>query len=315
MAIQGESRRRTLAEASRSAASGAISGAAVSAVLQPLDVLRTRLQTDATSGTHQSISSTAHSIWREGGGVRNLWRGSSATVVRVGMGGAIHFFSLQLMREASGASEPPGGPPGGRGGPSPGGGTSAAWLRDAGMGGASRSIAVLLMCPVTTVKTRMEASGEAGARYVYRSVPHALSVIARTEGMLSLWRGLLPNLAANAPFSAIHYMCYKQVQAVAALHLPSHTATSFVSGAVASIVATLATQPLDVLRTRAMLRLSAPAAGSSRFTLLAGIGPRLAKRAMQTTLVWTFYEEIFSRWKRAADVPPARPLYASSRKN
>jgi hypothetical protein len=303
MATPAASRKRTLAEAGRSAASGAVSGAAVSVVLQPLDVLRTRLQTDATSGTYRSIHDTAHGIWREGGGFSNLWRGSSATVVRVGMGAAIHFFSLQLMREASGASGLRSG--GGRGGPSTGGATSAAWLRDAGMGGASRSIAVLLMCPVTTVKTRMEASGEAGARYVYSSVPHALSVITHTEGVGALWRGLLPNLAANAPFSAIHYMCYKQVQALAAPHLPSPVATSFVSGAVASVLATLATQPLDVLRTRAMLRLATPAAGAPTFSLLAGLGPRLVKRAMQTTLVWTFYEEIFSRWKRAADT--ARP--------
>jgi solute carrier family 25 protein 38 len=300
MLTPAESRKRTLAEAGRSAASGAVSGATVSAVLQPLDVLRTRLQTDATAGKHRSISNTVNGIWREGGGVANLWRGSSATVLRVGMGGAIHFFSLQLMREASGTSGTRSGG-GGRAGPSGSGNTSSAWLRDAGMGGASRSIAVLLMCPVTTIKTRMEASGETGARYAYRSVPHALSSIARTEGVLSLWRGLLPNLAANAPFSAIHYMCYKQIQVAASPHLPSPTATSFVSGAAASVVATLATQPLDVLRTRAMLRLATPAAGASRFSLLAGIGPRLAKRAMQTTLVWTAYEEIFARWKRVAD--------------
>ena len=247
-----------------------------------------------------SVYQTAASIVAEGGGPFSLWRGWSASVLRVGMGAAIHFFTLELMREAAGTG-------GVRRVQSPArANDGAGWLTDAAMGGGARSIAVVLMCPVTTVKTRMEASGEAGSRYVYRNVPQALAAIARTEGILSLWRGLTPNLAANAPFSAIHYMCYRKIQAAATPYLSSPTATSFLAGALASTVATLITQPLDVLRTRAMLRIGPPAGGGSSLALFAGIGPRLAKRAIQTTLVWTFYEEIYSRWQRLAHrTPPA----------
>jgi len=288
-----------LADAARSAAAGAVSGSTVAVVLQPFDVLRTRLQTDATAGSSRPVSQTLRAIANEGGGISNLWRGSSATLVRVGAGAGVHFFTLQLMREAYGSSSARGSSTApkadqGRGGP-------GTWLRDAGMGGASRSVAVLLLCPVTTVKTRMEASGAAGAKYAYRSVPHALTTIAQAEGISALWRGLLPALAANAPFSAIHYMCYRQIQAAAAPYMPSQTAANFFSGAVASLVATVSTQPFDVIRTRAMLRMAGPEAGASRFTLLAGIGPRLAKRCMQTSLLWTFYEELYSRWKRPSD--------------
>ena len=85
-----------------SAASGAASGVVVSACLQPLDVLRTRLQTDATSGLSQSWWRTMGSIAREGAGASNLWRGTSATVLRVGGGAAVHFYALQTLRAADG---------------------------------------------------------------------------------------------------------------------------------------------------------------------------------------------------------------------
>lgn len=31
--------------------------------------------------------------------------------------------------------------------------------------------------------------------------------------------------------------------------------------------------------------------------MLAGIGPRLAKRSLQTALLWTLYEELWGRYK------------------
>ena len=53
------------------------------------------------------------------------------------------------------------------------------------------------------------------------------------------------------------------------------------------------------MRTRAMLQLVAPtfrgelaALGSG---LMAGMGPRLAKRTLQTATIWTIYEELAPR--------------------
>jgi len=73
----------------------------------------------------------------------------------------------------------------------------------------------------------------------------------------ALWRGVLPALGANAPFSAVHYACYSRLQAEIARRRPasspSSPATNFAAGGVASALATLATQPFDVLRTRGSL--------------------------------------------------------------
>ncbi len=89
-------------------------------------------------------------------------------------------------------------------------------------------MAAVLLCPVTVVKTRMEyvaetpppaaapgAGAASGARAAgaaagaaaassaprYRDVGHALSSILRAEGVGGLFRGVVPTVLANAPYS------------------------------------------------------------------------------------------------------------------
>ena len=196
-------------------------------------------------------------------------------------------------------------------------------------------------------------------------MPHALSTIVRTEGARALFQGLVPALLTNVPFSTIHYALYRQFQSMLLERMGEGTALNFGSGACASVLATLLTQPFDVMRTRAMLNLpmfgmtggkrararrgessrvrlarrrgqgeggvscravaSSPLSvaavvcrcrclslpcrtrGGLAFTylpsvvagLLAGMGPRLAKRSLQTAALWTLYEELWAMWKKA----------------
>ena len=100
----------------------------------------------------------------------NLWRGTSATVLRVGGGAAVHFYVLESLRARE--DEVPWSKP----------------VRNTLFGGVSRGAAVVLLCPITTVKTRMEASGAAAATYAYRSVPHGLVSVVRAEFLQCLVR-------------------------------------------------------------------------------------------------------------------------------
>ena len=73
------------------------------------------------------------------------------------------------------------------------------------------------------------------------------------------------------------------------------------AGAVASVLATVATQPFDALRARTMLNLGA-SFGAVRAGgvagLFAGFLPRLAKRPLQTTLIWAVFEDLDQRLRR-----------------
>jgi len=65
----------------RSSDTGALSGFTSAVLLQPLDVLKTRVQQDSQGRASTSISGVARAIWaREG--VTGLWRGTVPTLLR-----------------------------------------------------------------------------------------------------------------------------------------------------------------------------------------------------------------------------------------
>lgn len=62
------------------------------------------------------------------------------------------------------------------------------------MGGVSAMFATLFTNPIEVVKTRLQMQGELTAKghhtVFYKSVPHGLFVIAKTEGFVALQSGL-----------------------------------------------------------------------------------------------------------------------------
>ncbi|DBA86103.1 TPA: hypothetical protein ACH3X1_005622 [Trebouxia sp. C0004] len=221
--------------------SGSFSGAVVSVCVQPLDVVRTRLQADAAKGISRSTTGAFRVLIKEQG-VRGLWRGTSPTVARLAIGVGVHFLALEFIKDAiynfgsknAGHSH---------------GHLSAAQAFCSG--GLSRGVAAAVTCPVTVVKTRMEYVGTSGVQY--RGTVHALRTIAVSEGAAGLMRGFWPTLLSNAPFSALYYMLYSDLRRRFQKEGRSSTGVNFVSGTVAAIAATLATQPADVIRTRMQL--------------------------------------------------------------
>lgn len=288
-----------------SVVSGALSGALVSACVQPLDVLRTRMQADSAAGALKSTTETAVSIVK-GGGVRALWQGTQPTVFRLGLGAGLHFFFLETIKPLFEKHSSNG----------------QATMTAAGAaltGGLSRAMAAVVSCPITVVKTRMEYVASSGSTAVhrYQGTFQALKSIAQSEGLAGLYRGLGPTVLSNAPFSALYYTFYTRLQAKLSPDRKPSTAINFVSGTIAAVAATLITQPADVVRTRVQLGLSSKtvstlsggaSTSNSMFTVLgnisrnegmtglfAGAAPRILKRTLQTALVWTLYEELMPR--------------------
>lgn len=59
----------------------------------------------------------------------------------------------------------------------------------------------------------MQMKGAMGDRFPYKSTPHALVTIVRTEGVRGLYKGMLPNLLKVAPLVAIAFVTYEFVKA------------------------------------------------------------------------------------------------------
>ena len=92
-------------------------------------------------------------------------------------------------------------------------------------------------------------------------------------GFRALFRGLGPLLWRDLPFSAIYWLCLEQLRELQPIHPSSSTPSSpalairnFGHGAVAGIVASIATAPADVVKTRYQARTAA--AGFAAVTTL-----------------------------------------------
>jgi len=224
---------------------GATSGLVTAAVLQPFDVVRTRVQ-----GEESSLRASWKSVVDKDG-VKGLWmRGLAPTLLRAAIGPGV-FFSIVSSMHAN-----------------------AAWREALGsssefvVGAVARSIASVIVAPLTLIKARQEW-GLADA------APRSLR---------GAFVGLAPTLARDVPFSGIHlyfYMALKPADGSAAVN----AAANFAAGC----VATLVTHPFDVIRTRQQI--NGPRITRAR-ELLSGFSLRMVKRPLTTAVAWIIYEAL-----------------------
>lgn len=81
-----------------SVVSGSMSGAIVSSCVQPLDVIRTKMQADSAHGVTRSTAQTIALIAKDGGGLMTFWRGTQPTVIRLAIGAGLHFTLLETIK-------------------------------------------------------------------------------------------------------------------------------------------------------------------------------------------------------------------------
>ncbi|XP_047731920.1 mitochondrial glycine transporter isoform X5 [Prionailurus viverrinus] len=170
---------------------GSISGTCSTLLFQPLDLLKTRLQT---------LQPPAHGSRRVGmlalllkvvrtESILGLWKGMSPSIVRCVPGIGIYFGTLYSLKQYFLRGHPP------------------TALESVILGVGSRSVAGVCMSPITVIKTRYESG-----RYGYGSIYAALKSIYRSEGHRGLFSGLTATLLRDAPFSGIYLMFYNQTK-------------------------------------------------------------------------------------------------------
>lgn len=270
---------------------GSSAGLVSSLALQPFEVIKTRMQAHKLNmGPTKGMFATAGCVVRNEG-VKGLWAGVTASCVRTAAGAGLYFFLLErVTRELNQRF------------PKVEGEKSSAAAEGARMfavGAASRGLAATLLCPITVVKTRMEYAAMSGA--TYHGVGNALWQVASKEGARGLFSGLGSTLARDAPFSGLNLLMYYKARAmmadVAAGQGRELTALdTLIAGAVAGGIATFATHPPDVLRTRVQLKAATSLMRIVREegvrALWVGSTPRIARRTLQQAVTWSLYEHI-----------------------
>ncbi|XP_073916138.1 mitochondrial glycine transporter isoform X4 [Castor canadensis] len=170
---------------------GSISGTCSTLLFQPLDLLKTRLQTlrPSNQGSRRiGMLAVLLKVVRTES-LLGLWRGMSPSIVRCVPGVGIYFGTLYSSKQYFLRGHPP------------------TALESVILGMGSRSVAGICMSPITVIKTRYESG-----KYGYESIYAALRSIYRSEGHRGLFSGLTATLLRDAPFSGIYLMFYSQTK-------------------------------------------------------------------------------------------------------
>jgi solute carrier family 25 protein 38 len=249
---------------------GSFSGTCSTLLFQPLDLVKTRIQ--QVGGTPSMVREFKKIIVSEK--VSGLWQGVKPSLFRTVPGVGVYFSCMHTVKTTMFA-----------GSPTP--------TQSLVVGAMARTLAGCIMIPVTVVKIRCEAGS-----MEYKGIVSALKSIRGTEGIKGLTKGLVPTLFRDVPFSGMYLMFYEKLKVYCKDMTPYQNINHFSCGIGAGVLASLVTQPADVIKTRIQLSPSATALavikqiiraeGPSGF--LRGMVPRTLRRTLMASLAWTVYE-------------------------
>ncbi|CAN6241570.1 unnamed protein product [Urochloa humidicola] len=232
----GGGRRGTLAKVSLSS----ISAAMAEASTYPLDAVKTRLQLHRSpggaGGGGVSVIRVASELVRDGG----VYRGFSPAVLRHLMYTPLRIVGYEHLRSTLAS-----------------GGREVGVVEKALAGGLSGITAQVVASPADLIKVRMQADSRLlsqGIQPRYTGVADAFTKIIRAEGLLGLWKGVVPNAQRAFLVNIGELTCYDQAKhfiirnQICDDNLYAHTLSSVASG----LSATTLSCPADVVKTRMM---------------------------------------------------------------
>ncbi|QLL30424.1 hypothetical protein HG536_0A02410 [Torulaspora globosa] len=282
---------------------GFAGGLASALTLQPLDLLKTRIQ--------QSKDITLWSAIKQVDSIKGLWRGTLASSIRTSVGSALYLSSLNLMRTALASSRKAGSSLG-RSSKLP----QLSMYENLLAGVLARGLVGYITMPVTVLKVRYEST-----LYQYRSLGEATKDIYVKEGVRGFFRGFGPTCLRDAPYAGLYVLLYERSKVVVPKLLPKtvisydpqgnySTYTSTFVNALSAIfsasLATTITAPFDTIKTRMQLE-------PTKFTsflrttvviskeenilqLFSGLSMRLARKALSAGIAWGIYEELIKKF-------------------
>jgi solute carrier family 25 protein 38 len=305
------------------------SGVFGAVLLQPFDLLKTRVQ---QSGGSHSIRSAIRDIARSpnsNNAVAAFWRGTVPSALRTGVGSAIYFTTLNTIRQQAFAlTSSSQSRTRDRYGSSSSSSSSAlpklSNTTNLLSGAFARAFAGFILMPLTVIKVRYESS-----MYSYRSVIGAARDIYRTDRIPGFFAGFGATAMRDAPYAGLYVLSYEQFKkrlgriyspnALASDQVPgagmkgSVSATiNFSSGALAGATCSFISNPFDAIKTRIQLQ---PHVYRNMFhacqmmvtregirSLYDGLALRMTRKAISSALAWMLYEELVRRaestWQR-----------------
>jgi solute carrier family 25 (mitochondrial oxoglutarate transporter), member 11 len=221
---------------------GGISGMVATTVIQPVDMVKVRLQL-AGEGVATGPKPTPISITREilaQGKVLDLYTGISAGLLRQGVytTARLGFFDTFMKVLTVRAKEK---------------GTQIGFAERASAGLAAGGLAAFIGNPADLALIRMQSDGlkPLAERKNYKSVVDALTSIVKSEGITGLWAGATPTVVRAMSLNLGQLAFFSEAKA----QLKTHTAWSpqtqtLTASAIAGFFASFLSLPFDFVKTR-----------------------------------------------------------------
>ncbi|KAH6630642.1 solute carrier family 25 member 38 [Chaetomium sp. MPI-SDFR-AT-0129] len=313
-------------------AAGLGSGVLSAVLLQPIDLLKTRVQ---QSGSH-SLAAAIADIRAAPRLLPALWRGAVPSALRTGFGSAIYFTSLNAIRQSAArwnSSHSATALHGQAGKSSSAAGSSSlpklSNTSNLLAGAVARSFAGLLLMPLTVLKVRYEST-----LYAYTSLSAAARDIFARDGLRGFFAGYGATAVRDAPYAGLYVLFYEQGKKRLAALFPATTpatttlnnasnnqdkakapmalthaaSINFASGVLAGIICSVLSNPFDAVKTRIQLqptRYRNMVHAARRMVgeegaraLWDGLALRMSRKAVSSALAWTVYEELVRRMER-----------------
>lgn len=223
------------------AVSGSLGGIVEASCLQPIDVIKTRLQLDR-SGSYKGIIHCGTTIVRNEG-FRALWKGLTPFATHLTLKYALRMGSNAVLQSAFKDSET---------------GNLSHHARMVAGFGAGVLEALVIVTPFEVVKIRLQQQrGLSPELLKYKGPVNCARMIIREEGLLGLWAGATPTIMRNGTNQAAMFtaknafdgILWRKHEGDGKVLLPWQ---SMISGFLAGTAGPVCTGPFDVVKTRLM---------------------------------------------------------------
>uniref|UniRef100_A0A8C7X9H2 Mitochondrial coenzyme A transporter SLC25A42 n=1 Tax=Oryzias sinensis TaxID=183150 RepID=A0A8C7X9H2_9TELE len=241
---------------------GAFAGAVAKTVIAPLDRTKIIFQVSSKRFSAREAFRLIYCTYLKDG-LLSLWRGNSATMVRVMPYAAIQFCSHEQYKKLLGGdfgSQERALPPFPR-------------LLAGSLAGTT---AAMLTYPLDVVRARMAVT----AKEMYSNIMHVFVRISQEEGVRTLYRGFTPTILGVIPYAGITFFTYetlKKLHAERTKRCQPYPHERLVFGACAGLIGQSASYPLDVVRRRMQ---TAGVTGSSYSTIVGTIREIVTKEGV-----------------------------------
>jgi len=206
----------------------AISGSGATVCVQPMDLIKNRMQTSS----NLTVSACVRNIIQTDG-MSGLWTGLSAGILRQCSYTTVRLGVYRQLEQNY---------------------TPKTFVEKLALGGTAGFIGSLFGNPAEVALIRMCADGNKPKHEQrgYTSVSNALTRIVREEGVLTLWSGATPTIARAIVVNAAQLGTYSQAKESSKrmLNLEEGIPLHFLAAMISGLVTTIASMPVDIVKTR-----------------------------------------------------------------